>query len=140
MDDLTVGIPDALADPVGVIVATISGAGPGTGVPQVEFRGLAGVPVPAAGLGVQPVPDGRERCRGGVRGPEIRFEVSCGQLRSDVILVDESAGDLFPVNPVPGEVDRLGRTGVCSSRGELAEGAVRPAWPVERNPCGRGRG
>jgi hypothetical protein len=41
-------------------------------------------------------------------GSEMRFGVSCGQLRSDVVLVGESAEDPFPVDPVLGEVDWLG--------------------------------
>jgi hypothetical protein len=43
---------------------------------------------------------------------EIRFEVSCRQLRSDVILVRESAKDLLPTDPVLGKVDLFGWTGV----------------------------
>jgi hypothetical protein len=46
--------------------------------------------------------------------------------------VGESAEDLFPVDPVLGEVDRLGWTGLCLSRGELAEGAMRPGRVVVR--------
>jgi hypothetical protein len=51
----------------------------------------------------------------------MRFGVSCGQVRSDVILVGESAEDLFPADRVLGEVDRLGWAGVGLIRGELAE-------------------
>ena len=32
---------------------------------------------------------------------------ACGQSGSDVVLVGESAEDLFPADPVLGEVDRL---------------------------------
>jgi hypothetical protein len=63
-------------------------------------------------------------------GSEMRFGVSCGQLRSDVVLMGESAEDLFPVDPVLGQVDRLGWAGLCLSRGELAEGAMRPGRVV----------
>jgi hypothetical protein len=54
-------------------------------------------------------------------GSEMRFGVPCGQLGSYVVLVGESAEDLFPVHPVLGEVDRLGRAGRCLSWGQLAE-------------------
>jgi hypothetical protein len=68
----------------------------------------------------------------GLWGSKIRFRPSCGQLGSDVVFVGESAEDLFPVDPVLGEVDRLGRAGRCLSRGELAEGAMRPGRVVVR--------
>lgn len=55
----------------------------------------------------------------------MRFGVPCGQLGSYVVLVGESAEDLFPVDPVLGEVDRLGRAGGCLSW---------VSWPRER--CG----
>ena len=45
------------------------------------------------------------------------IRVSCGQLGSDVVLMGESAEDLFPVDLVLGKVDRLGWTGVGLSRG-----------------------
>lgn len=61
-----------------------------------------------------------------VWGSKIRFGVSCGQSGGDVVLMGESAEDLPPVDPVLGKVDRFGWAGVCLSRGELAEGAVRP--------------
>ena len=70
-------------------------------------------------------------------GSEMRFGVSCGQLGSDVVLVGESAEDLFPVDPVLGEVDRLGRAGVGLSRGELAEGAMRPGRVVVHQVLGQ---
>jgi hypothetical protein len=54
----------------------------------------------------------------------MRFGVSCGQLGSNVVLVGESAEDLFPADPVLGKVDRLGWTGIGLSRGELAEGLL----------------
>jgi hypothetical protein len=66
-------------------------------------------------------------------GSEMRFEAPCGQLGSHVVLVGESAEDLFPVDPVL-EVDGLGWAGFCLSRGELAEGAMRPG------PCCRASG
>jgi hypothetical protein len=44
----------------------------------------------------------------------------------DVVLVGESAEDLFLADPVLDEVGRFRRVGVSLSRGELAEGAVRP--------------
>jgi len=59
-------------------------------------------------------------------GSEIRFGVSCGQSGGDVVLVGESAEDLLPADPELGEVDRFRRMGVSLSRGELAEGTVRP--------------
>jgi hypothetical protein len=49
---------------------------------------------------------------------------------SDLVLVRESAEDLFPANPMLGEVDWLGRPGVSLSRRELAEGTVRPGYVV----------
>jgi len=64
-------------------------------------------------------------------GSEMRFGMPCGQLGSYVVLVGESAEDLFPVDPVLGEVDRLGRAGLCLSWGQLTEGAMRPG----RVPC-----
>ena len=49
---------------------------------------------------------------------------------SDLVLVRESAEDLFPADPVLGEVDWLRRPGVSLSRRELAEGTVRPGCVV----------
>ena len=49
---------------------------------------------------------------------------------SDLVLVRESAEDLFPADPVLGEVDWLPRPGVSLSRCELAEGTVRPGYVV----------
>ena len=46
-----------------------------------------------------------------------------------MVLVRESAKDLFPADPVLGEVD-LRWPGVSLSRGELAEGTVRPGGVV----------
>jgi hypothetical protein len=60
----------------------------------------------------------------------MRFGVSFGHLGSDVVLVSESAEELLVADPVVGEVDRFGRTGVGLRRGELAEGTVRPAGVV----------
>jgi hypothetical protein len=37
---------------------------------------------------------------------EMRFGVPCGQLGSNVVLVGESAEDLFPADPVLGKADR----------------------------------
>jgi hypothetical protein len=45
---------------------------------------------------------------------------------SDLVLVRESAEDLFPADPVIGEVDWLRRPGVSLSRRELAEGCGVP--------------
>ena len=45
---------------------------------------------------------------------------------SDLVLVRESAEDLFPADPVLGEVDWLRRPGVSLSRRELAEGCGVP--------------
>ncbi len=42
----------------------------------------------------------------------------------------ESAEDLLPADPVPCEVDGLGRPGTGLGRGELAEGTVRPGSVV----------
>jgi hypothetical protein len=56
--------------------------------------------------------------------------VSCGPLRSDVVLVGEPAKDLLPADPVLGEVDRFWWAGVGLSWGELAEGTVRPGGVV----------
>ena len=57
---------------------------------------------------------------------------SCSSVRlsgGDLILVRESAEDLFPADPVLGEVDLRWR-GVSLSRCELAEGTVRPGCVV----------
>ena len=61
-----------------------------------------------------------------VWGSETRFGVPCGHSGGDVVLVGESAEDLLPADPELGEVDRFRRPGVSLSRGELAEGTVRP--------------
>ena len=42
----------------------------------------------------------------------------------------ESAEDLFPADPVVGEVDRSGWPGVGLRRGELAKSTVRPGGVV----------
>jgi len=63
-------------------------------------------------------------------GSEMRFGVSRGQLRGDVVLVGEAAEDLLAADPVLGEVDRFWRTGACLGWCELAEGAVRPGGVV----------
>ena len=55
---------------------------------------------------------------------------SAGCQAAIVVLVGESAEDLFPADPVLGEVDRFGWPGVGLGRGELAEGAVRPGRVV----------
>ncbi len=47
----------------------------------------------------------------------------------DLVLVRESVEDLFPADPVLGEVD-LRWPGVSLSRRELAEGTVRPGGVV----------
>ena len=47
----------------------------------------------------------------------------------DLVFVRESAEDLFPADPVLGEVDRL-RPGAGLSGCELAEGALRPGGVV----------
>ena len=52
--------------------------------------------------------------------------LSCG----DLVLVDESAEDLFPADLVLGEVDRLWWPGLSLSGCELAERAVRPGRVV----------
>src|SRR5215813_3810756 len=65
-----------------------------------------------------------------LRGSETRFGVPCGQSGGNVVLVGESAEDLLPADPVHGEVDWFRRMGVGLSRGELAEGTVRPGLGV----------
>ena len=57
------------------------------------------------------------------------FSQHVGPSDSDLVLVRESAEDLFSADPVPGQVD-LRRPGVSLSRGELAEGTVRPGGVV----------
>jgi len=47
-----------------------------------------------------------------------------------VVLVGQSADDLFPADPVLGEVDRLRRRGAGLGRGVLAEGTMRRAGVV----------
>jgi hypothetical protein len=59
--------------------------------------------------------------------------LSCG----DLVLVSESAEDLFPADRVLGEVDRCGWLGVGLGRGELAEGTVRPAGVVVQYVLGQ---
>ena len=54
---------------------------------------------------------------------------SVGLSGGDLVLVRESAEDLFPADPVLGEVD-LRWPGVSLSRCELAEGTVRPGCVV----------
>src|SRR2546423_1556340 len=54
----------------------------------------------------------------------------------DLILVYESAEDLFSADPVVGEVD-LPRSFVCLSRWELAEGTVRPGSVVVQQVFGQ---
>jgi hypothetical protein len=44
--------------------------------------------------------------------------------------VGEPTEDLFPADPVLGEVDRFGWLGVGLGRGELSEGTVRPGSVV----------
>lgn len=60
-------------------------------------------------------------------GSEIRFRLSCGQLRGGVVLVGESAGGLFPVDPVPGE-DGWPRRGAsrdsAAGRNRLSSGST----------------
>jgi hypothetical protein len=62
-------------------------------------------------------------------GGDLLLLVAGGLSHGDLVLVRESAEDLFPADPVLGEVD-LQRPGVSLSRGELAEGAVRPGGVV----------
>jgi len=72
-----------------------------------------------------------------VWGSEMRLGVSCGQLGSDVVLMGKSAEDLFPVDPVLGEVDRLGWASLCLIRRELAERAMRPGRLVVHQVLGQ---
>src|ERR1019366_2806810 len=53
--------------------------------------------------------------------------ISARSSGGDLVLVRESAEDLFPADLVPGEVDRLWWPGLSLSRCELAQGAVRPS-------------
>jgi len=75
-----------------------------------------------------------------VLGSEIRFRVPSEQSGGDVVLVGESAEDLFPADRVLGEVDRFGWPGAGLSRGELAEGTVRPAGVGSRYSVSTCRG
>ena len=59
-----------------------------------------------------------------------------GRSGADVVFVGESAEDLFPADSVLGEVD-LRWPGVSLSRGELAEGTVRPGGVVVVQVLGR---
>src|ERR1017187_2076215 len=54
----------------------------------------------------------------------------------DLVFVRESAGDLFPADPVVGEVD-FRWPGVGLSGCELAEGTVRPGGVVVRQVLGQ---
>src|SRR6266542_1497348 len=58
------------------------------------------------------------------------FYNRAGLSGGDLVLVRESAEDLFSADPVLGEVDRLRRPGVSLSGCELADGAVRPGGVV----------
>ena len=84
----------------------------------VPARGFA-----RRGPGRRRCPDRRPRRPVGL-GNMIR--VSCGQLRSDVILVGEPAKDLLSADPVAG--------GIVQFRW-LAVGLAGVGWPRER--CGR---
>ena len=55
----------------------------------------------------------------------------------DLVLVSESAEDLFPADRVLAEVDQCGWLGVGLGRGELAEGTVRPAGVVVQYVLGQ---
>ena len=55
----------------------------------------------------------------------------------DLVLVRESAEDLFSADPVFGEVGRLRRPGVSLTRCELAEGTVRPGGVVVQQVLGQ---
>jgi hypothetical protein len=59
-----------------------------------------------------------------------------GPSGGDLVFVRESAKDLFPADPVLGEVD-LGWPGVSLSRWELAKGTVRPGRVVVRHVLGQ---
>jgi len=67
----------------------------------------------------------------------MRFGAPCGQLGSYVVLVGESAEDLFPADPVLGEVDWFGRPGAGFSGCELTEGTVRPGSVVMTQVLGQ---
>ena len=70
------------------------------------------------------------------RGGDLLLLVAGGLSGGDLVLVGESAGDLFPADPVPGEVD-LQRLGGSLSRGELAGSAVRPGGVVAHHVPGQ---
>jgi hypothetical protein len=59
--------------------------------------------------------------------------LSCG----DLVLVSESAEDLFPADRLLDEVDRCGWLGVGLSRGELAMGPVRATGVVVQQVLGQ---
>ena len=65
-----------------------------------------------------------------IRDGDLRFRSSVGWSGGDVVLVGQSAENLFPADPVLGEVDRLRRRGVSLGRCVLAEGTVRPGSVV----------
>jgi len=60
---------------------------------------------------------------------DLRFRSSVGPSGGDVVLVGQSAEDLFPADPMLGEVD-LRWPGVSLSGCQLAEGTVRPGGVV----------
>jgi hypothetical protein len=57
------------------------------------------------GTGPEPVASGFPLLADTCGARKYRFAVSCGQSGGDVVLVSESAEDLLPADPVPGEVD-----------------------------------
>ena len=59
-----------------------------------------------------------------------------GLSGGDLVLVGDSAEDLFSADPVPGEVD-LWWSGVSLSRRELAKGTVRPGRVVVAQVLGQ---
>ena len=60
-----------------------------------------------------------------------------GLSDGDLVFVRESAEDLFPADPVLGEVHWLRRPGVSLGRRELAESPVRPGGVAVQQVLGR---
>jgi len=65
------------------------------------------------------------------------FSFIPGLSGGDLVLVRESAGDLFSADLVLGQIGWLRRPGVSLSRRELAEGTVRPGGVVVQQVLGQ---
>jgi hypothetical protein len=80
-----------------------------------------------------------EACRARIYdcGDDLRFLVAqCKLSGGDLVLVRESAEDLFSVDPLLSEVDRFRWLGVSLIRCELVEGTVRPGCVVMQQVFG----